>query len=105
MTALDTFYVHTGTVETLTGSNADGDVLSNAVTVTGLLDDQTRVVISPEGDTVTSASTFYTTIGNQALFVPRSRFTINGRVCTVLDVRVRAAGSLGLPEHVEVVLN
>lgn len=102
---MDDFYVHSGSIEKLAGGNADGDVYDTAKPVVGFLDDQTRVVINPDGDTVTSSATFYTALTNRSLFAPRSRLTVNGRVCTVLDVRVRDSGPLGLPDHVEVILN
>lgn len=102
---MNEFWIHTGTVETWAGVNAEGDAYNPPADVIGFLDDQVRVVIGPDGDQVTSTATFYTDLTHRAVFTPRSRFTINSRTCTVVDVKARDSGPLGLPDHLEIVLN
>lgn len=103
---LSSFYVHTATVETFTGSGPAGRIFSAPVTVRGLLDDGLVNVKTSQGEDLTQKSVFYASIDDYAKFTVDSRITVNGRKTTVAAVRRREAGPLfaGVA-HVEVDLS
>jgi hypothetical protein len=100
------FFVHTASVETLTGSGPTGRVFAAPVTVRGLLDDGIIRQQSATGEELVQKSVFYADIADEAKFAVDSRITVNGRLTTVASVRRREAGStFAQVAHVEVDLS
>jgi hypothetical protein len=95
--------VHTITVEPYEGDGSKGPIYGPPVSVRCFLDEQTRAVRSPGGDTVTSSSTAYARPGVDA--PPLSRVTTaGGRITKVIQLKDRAGGRLRTPDHVEIQL-
>lgn len=103
---LGKFWVHTVTVTPYLGTNPDGsDHLGTPVTVTGFLQDATRLVQGVDGSQLVSAgAVFYTAVSNAAHFTPGSRVQLPLRVAEVTDVNTNDSGPLGLPDHTVVAL-
>jgi hypothetical protein len=106
------FWVHTATVETLTGSGAYGDQFAEMVLLSPdnttpngcFIDGKRSLVRNANGEQVVSSTTLYTPIANAGLFTPDSRVTTGGVVSRVITVNANDSGSLGLPDHVAVSL-
>jgi len=113
-TDLDAFWVHSASVETLTGSGAYGDVFAAAVVIACFVDDSRKLIRNTMGQEVVSESTLYTSILNSALFTPDSKVTVLGdadndeltpaRAARVIKVNANDSGGLDLPDHVAVSL-
>ena len=102
---LNTFKVHTATVETYTGATPTGDGYAAPVTVQGFYDDGLVRVQSAQGEQLMQKSRFFTDVAQLPKFTPESRFTINGRSSQVTVVHRREAGTMwALVEHIEVEL-
>ena len=99
---LDDFYVHTLTVETLTGTGAMGDVFAAPVTVPGWLEDKRRIVRDKNGQEVVSSSFFSCDNAHLPKFTPDSKVTIDGRTAFVIGVANYTSGALDLPDHLEI---
>lgn len=95
------FWVHTVTVTPRTGVGTDGaDTFGTPSTVTGFLQDATRLVQTVDGsELVSQGAVFYTALANAALFPLGSRVTLPTRVAEVMDVNSNDGGGLGLPDH------
>lgn len=99
------FWVHTASVETLTGTGAYGPIFAAAQSVTGFAEQGRQLVRSSDGQEVVSESTWYGPIGDAALFKAGSRVTLpDGSTPTVILAKPHTSGELGLPDHVEVSL-
>lgn len=96
------FYVHTVSVETLSGSGPYGDVYLPATTIPCFVDDSARLVRNKSGDEVTSSTTIYADPEYALVFAPDSRVTVNGRTAYIITTNSLNGGPLGLPDHVEV---
>jgi hypothetical protein len=98
--------VHTVTVETHSGEDPWG----NTVTVESdpipcLIEDTVGLTRTATGDTVTVTATLWIMDTSQKdKFKPESIVHLNGRTATVLNVTEADSGSLGLPDHLKVVL-
>jgi hypothetical protein len=99
---LDDFYVHTLTVETLTGAGALGDVYAAPVSVPGWLEDKRRLVRDKNGQEVVSSSFFSCDNTHLSKFTPDTKVTISGRTAFVIGVANYTSGSLDLPDHLEI---
>lgn len=99
---LDDFYVHSLTVETLTGTGAQGDVYANPVSVPGWLEDKRRLVRDKDGQEVVSSSFFSCDNTHLAKFTPDTKVTIDGRTAFVIGVANYTSGELDLPDHLEI---
>lgn len=99
MSGLEDFFVHTVTVEPLTGSGGEGDVFAAPVTMACFVEDDRRLVRGPDGREVISETTLYAPAGTTSL-QPGSRITLASRVATVIAAAVLDGGALGLPDHV-----
>ena len=100
-------WVHTVTVTPYLGTNLpDGaDQYGPPVTVTGFLQDATRLVQGVDGSQlVSTGAVFYTAAGNAALFPLGSRVTLPLRTAEVTDVNTNDSGTLGLPDHAVIAL-
>ncbi|MBB4915094.1 hypothetical protein [Streptosporangium saharense] len=92
---------HTAVVEPFEGDSAYGPVYGAPVTVRCLADDERRRVRDSKGDEVVSEITLYMEPGVRC--PAGSQVTVNGRTTTVIAFRIRDAGGLPTPDHVEVV--
>lgn len=102
---LASFWVHQVTVTPLLGTGAYGDVEGPAQTITGFLDESTRMVRSSTGEETVSQSTLYTGVEHYDTFPPGSTVTLPGdRATTVIGRSRHDAPGLDLPDHLEVQL-
>lgn len=108
---LEDFYVHTVTVQTLTGSGGMGDVFAAPLTLspdtdTGVMvDDKRRLVRSKDGSQVISETSIYGRPALATVLLEGSLVTLpSGRVATVITTADRTSGALDLPDHVEAAL-
>lgn len=104
---LGDFWVHTVTVETYLGVNGSGvKQYAAPVQPDGFLEAKRRLVRAEDGNQVVSESTFYSDLGNAALFTPASRVTLSGRPLptTVITVDINDGQALDLPDHIAVAL-
>lgn len=94
---------HTVSIEPLTGQGPYGPVYGEAVAVRGFLDQNTRMVRNPQGEEVTSSSTFYCRLATVA--PPGSRVTLSDeRTTTVIAALRRDGKGLPTPDHLELQL-
>lgn len=101
----DEFYVHTVSVETLSGGGPMGDTYLPAVTVPCLIDEQTQLVRGPGGDEVVSNSTLYMDKKHYSKFTPESPVTYRNHRATVLSRSLYDSGPMNLPDHCEIALS
>jgi len=95
------FWVHTVTVQTLTGSGGMGDTYAEPVDLLCFVDDKRKLVRSSSGEQVISETTIYAPAGTLSL-TEESLVTLpSGRVATVITTAARDSGGLDLPDHVE----
>jgi hypothetical protein len=107
MSDLDTFWVHTVTVETYQGTTGDGTrTYAAPQQATGFLEGKRRYVRGRDGDQVISESTLYGPTTLAALFTPQSRVTLPDRATPtfVITLNTNDSAGLGLPDHVAVFL-
>ncbi len=97
------WFIHTATVETLTGESAYQDVFAAPSTDTGYLEGSTKLVRDQTGAQVVSSSTWYTALGNAPKYTPDSKVTAGGRTSRVIGVNTFET-PLGIEDHVEVYL-
>lgn len=94
------FFVHTVTVETFTGVGAGGPVYAAPVSVTGYLDETTRLLRKGDGSEIVSRGHFYCSIADLAKFTQDSRVTLPDRVSQVISSRSNdLVGQLPGVEH------
>lgn len=104
------FYVHSITVQTLTGSGGMGDTYAAPVTLTPpdtgvFVDDKRKLVRSSSGAEVISETTIYGRPYLIAVLLEGSLVTLpSGRVATVITTGARDSAGLNLPDHVEAAL-
>lgn len=104
------FYVHTATVETLTGTSGYGvEQFADPVILTPpdtgcFIEQKRRMVRDKDGAEVISETGVYTYPTALALFAPGSRVTVNGTVAHVITVAANTSGDLDLPDHLVVYL-
>lgn len=104
---ISAFFVHTATVRTYLGENATGPSLAPARSNACFIEDARDLVASGSGEQVASTAKLFAsrsvasryTVGSEV-----SSSAIPGRVARVIQVHIRDSGLLGLPDHVEVVL-
>lgn len=90
-------------IEPYLGASSTGLRYGPPEQVRAFVDEQTRAVISPGGEQVTSSSTAYTLPGTSV--PPLSRVTLpSGRVTTVIAALPRDGGGLPTPDHTEIQL-
>lgn len=102
MSDVTSFFVHTVSVETLTGQGGHGPVYANPVQFPCFVDDSAHLVRNAEGQEVVSNTVVYADPAVASAFAVNSRVTANGRVAHVITLNVHDSGGLGLPDHVEV---
>ncbi|MFF7485643.1 hypothetical protein ACFZBC_09105 [Streptomyces luteogriseus] len=94
---------HRITVEPYLGESSKGPRYGPGQVVRCFVDEETRAVRSPGGETVTSSSTAFTAPGTRV--PPLSRVTLpSGRTTTVIAALNRDGGGLPTPDHVEIQL-
>jgi hypothetical protein len=94
---------HRITIEPYKGDSSTGPLYGPPQQVRAFVDEQTRAVVSPGGETVTSSSTAYCAPGTTA--PPLSRVTLpSGRTTKVIAALPRDGGGLPTPDHVEIQL-
>ncbi|MFI0530317.1 hypothetical protein ACH3XX_09735 [Streptomyces scabiei] len=97
------FLIHEITVEPYAGESSRSPLYGAPAIVKCLLDEQTRAVRTPGGEQVTSTSTAYAGLDENA--PPLSRVTLpDGRVTKVIQAKRRDGRKLGTPNHLEVQL-
>ncbi len=102
---LEEMYVHTATVETYQGTNADGeDLYAAPVGVACYAEGQRRLVLNPDGEQVLSETTLYASPTEAPKFAPLSRVTVLGSTDRVIRVNTFTSGDLDLPDHIAVAL-
>jgi hypothetical protein len=99
-------WVHTVTVTPFLGTGRDGaDTFGAPVTVTGFLQDATRLVQGVDGSQlVSTGAVFFTAVANAVHFPLGSRVVLPLRTAEVTDVNTNDSGPLGLPDHTVVAL-
>ncbi|MEV8048961.1 hypothetical protein [Streptomyces bacillaris] len=97
------FLRHRITVEPYAGRSGTQDLYGPAVEVRCFLEQKTRLVRTPTGDTVVSSSTAYAYPGTTAPAKSRVTFR-NGRKTKVIQCAEQDSGGLGTPDHVEIQL-
>ena len=98
------FWVHTVTVETLTGSGADGAIFDTATDVPCFIEDSQKVVRASDGTEVVSGTTLFADKVWAPKFTPSTRVTFRGQTTLVLTTKLHDSGALNLPDHLEVML-
>ncbi|MFE7073805.1 hypothetical protein ACFU96_27330 [Streptomyces sp. NPDC057620] len=94
---------HQITIEPYLGDSSTGPLYGPSATVRCFVDEQTRAVISPGGEQVTSSSTAYCAPKTKA--PPLSRVKLpSGRTTTVIATVPRDGGGLPTPDHTEIQL-
>ncbi|MFG3349500.1 hypothetical protein ACGF1Z_31135 [Streptomyces sp. NPDC048018] len=94
---------HQVVVEPYLGIGPSGPRYGPATTIRAWVEEKTRLVRSPEGDEVTSSSTFYARLG--PTLPPKSRVLLpSGRRTTVIAALRYDGGGLPTPDHLEVQL-
>lgn len=101
--AADDFAPTTVTVETKTGTGANGDVFATAAPVLVFLEDARKLVRDGTGQQVVSESTLYADPADAALFTPDSKVTLPTRVARVILTKTLAIGDPDV-DHTEVAL-
>lgn len=104
---LAAWWVHDTTVERLTGQGPSGPTYAPAETITGFVDDKTRLVRNATGSEVTSSTTVYYPPGTPYIkpgSYVRTPALFGGRRAKVIGCQVHDAGALATPNHVEVTL-
>lgn len=110
MSAIDDFYVHTVTVETLTGTDGYGREIFAAPVIltppdTGVFVEQKRrMVRDANGAEVISETTVYGRPEAAGQFLPGSRVTYRGATSHVITTSLHDSGDLALPDHIQVAL-
>lgn len=100
----DELLVHTVSVETYDGTNSYGDTFAPPTNVPCFVDDQRKLVLSPDGAQVVSEATVLAKLDKTSTFTPKSRVTLpDGRSSIVINAKRRDDGDMGAPQHVEVV--
>lgn len=102
MSDVTLFFVHTVSVETLTGQGGHGPVYAAPVQIPCFIDDSLHLVRNAEGQEVVSSTVVYADSAVASSFAVNSRVTANGKVAHVITLNAHDSGSLGLPDHVEV---
>jgi hypothetical protein len=101
------FWIHDVKIERLAGPGAYGLTYDTAETVSGLVDDEQRLVVNMQGQTVTSTATVYLPVGTADVPV-QSRITLlppfGNRAAEVIKATRHDSGALGLPDHLELSL-
>lgn len=95
------FYVHTVTVQTLTGSGGMGDTYTDPAPLACFVDDKRRLVRSGSGEEVVSETTVYAPAGTTVLTAESLVTLPSGRVATVIALSILDSGTMDLPDHVE----
>ncbi|TXL91582.1 hypothetical protein [Streptomyces sp. IB2014 016-6] len=97
------FLRHKIVVEPYLGTTGTGHSYGPPVEVRCFLDQKTRNVRTPAGDTVVSSSTAYSSPGTTA--PPLSKVTLSdGSKTKVIQTAPRDSGGLGAPDHAEIQL-
>jgi hypothetical protein len=96
------FWVHTVSVEKLTGSTATGDTFAAAVDVPCWCSDGNRMIRTATGEEVIAVATTFSAPDSADLFVVGSRALLpSGWRARLADVRIHTSGPLDLPDHVQ----
>jgi len=101
------FYVHTISVQTLTGTGGMGDTYAapailDPATDTGVFVDDKRKLVRTGDAEVISETTIYGRPALATILLEGSLVTLpSGRVATVITIGARDSGALDLPDHVE----
>jgi len=96
------FYVHTISVQTLTGTGGMGDTYADPVDRACFVDDKRRLVRSSSGEEVTSETTIFGPPALSEVVVAESLVTLpSGRVATVITTSNLDSGAMDLPDHFE----
>lgn len=101
--AADDFQSTTVTIETRTGTGADGDLFAAPVQRAVFLEEARRLVRSSTGEQVVSESTLYADPADAPLFTPDTKVTLPGREARVIVAKVHAIGDPDV-DHTEVSL-
>ena len=110
MDDLEEFYVHTISVQTLTGSGGMGDTYADPLVLSPdadppsgvMVDDKRRLVRSASGEETTSETTIFGRPALAAVIVAESLVTLpSGRVATVITTSSLDSGAMDLPDHFE----
>ena len=99
--AADDFQTTTVTVETRTGTGANGDTYDPPATREVFLEDARRLVRDATGQQVVSESTLYADVADAALFAPDSKVTLPTREALVITTKAHVIGDPDV-DHTEV---
>jgi len=93
----------TAVIEPFEGNSSKGPVYGDPVEVRCFFLEQTRVVVGPDGESVTSSTTVYTRLDVEC--PAKSRVTLpTGRRSTVIQAVPQDSGGLPTPDHLEIQL-
>ena len=105
------FYVHTATVETLTGTDGYGrDIFAGKITLSPdsdygcFIEQKRRLVRDKDGAEVISETSLYSSPAVAPLCTPGSRVVIAGVESRVITASLFDSGDLDLPDHTVVAL-
>lgn len=94
---------HLVTVEPFLGNTGTGPKYGAAIEVRCFVEEKTRAVVAPSGETVTSSSTVYARL--DTVCPAKSKVTLpSGRKTTVINAARQDGGGLPVPSHLEVQL-
>lgn len=99
---LEEFYVHTVTVNTLTGAGAWGDTYETHAGVRCFIDETRALVRDAQGSEVISETTLTLPTEYAGIFLPGSTVDLPDRTATLIKAGAATSGPLDLPDHIEV---
>ena len=101
---LEDFYVHTVTVDVVTGGGPWGDTVQESDPLRCFIDDSRSFVRDNNGAEVVSSTTITAPPEYAALFAPGVTVHLPNRDARVIAVAVADSKDLDLPDHIEVSL-
>lgn len=102
-------FIHTIGVETHMGESASGEVFAERVNVKGFISENEAVKNNGASQELTSGdaggeSHVYTFLKHAHLFTPKSKVYLSHRTSQVFKIRFQDGGSMGLPDHIDVLI-
>lgn len=101
---LEDFYVHTVTVDVVTGGGPWGDTVQESDPLRCFIDDSRSFVRDNNGTEVVSSTTITAPPEYADLFTPAAGVNLPNRKAEVIAVAIADSKDLDLPDHIEVSL-
>jgi len=96
------WWVHTGSIETLEGSSAYGDVFTDPVDVSCWVEGEQKLVTDTQGTAVVSMTVVRGPLTDKDKFTPGSKFTYAGSTARVITLAWFDSGPLDIElDHYE----